>query len=276
MLYLERPPPPALAPFVRCLWLYESAAADAVAPSSQRIVPDGHPELILHHGDRIAELGPDGRARLQPRLILAGQISRPLQLLTPARSGVIGVRFHAGGARALVGAPMSNATDLRLDLAAEWGRDADDLIDAVQNAHNAEHRLALVAQSLAERLQRSAWQPDPLVTRGVGAMRQATPGLTIEQLAQAGGVSPRQLERRFLREVGVSPRLLASILRFRRLFDVLEHSPGGWAGAAVAAGYFDQAHMIRDFKRFAGQPPQAFCRSAAGLAAVMAGLPAAA
>jgi hypothetical protein len=54
--------------------------------------------------------------------MFAGQISRLLELLTPARSGVTGLRFHAGRARALVGAPMSNATGLRVDLTREWVR----------------------------------------------------------------------------------------------------------------------------------------------------------
>jgi transcriptional regulator GlxA family with amidase domain len=96
----------------------------------------------------------------------------------------------------------------------------------------------------------------------------------LDALAAECGLSRRQFERRFLVEVGVSPGLLAGVARFRKLFDALEQETlrvRHWAEAAHAAGYFDQAHMNRDFKRFAGLPPQAFCKTLGGLSAAMLG-----
>jgi AraC-like DNA-binding protein len=75
-------------------------------------------------------------------------------------------------------------------------------------------------------------------------------------------LSARQVERRFREAVGVSPKTLARIVRFQ---EVLRRTPGESASAEVAldSGYYDQAHLLRDFRDFAGVVPTLF-RAAEG------------
>ena len=90
----------------------------------------------------------------------------------------------------------------------------------------------------------------------VAALRASDGRIGVDHLACIGNLSTRQLERRFLHEVGIPPRLLANILRFRRVFDLFDEPlANSWVEAALSAGYFDQAHMIRDFKEFAHTSP---------------------
>lgn len=79
--------------------------------------------------------------------------------------------------------------------------------------------------------------------------------ISVEQLAQDAGMSARQLERRFLNEVGLGPKLLSRIMRFQQVFRAVESCEGAWAPVAVECGYYDQAHLIRDFNQFAHQTP---------------------
>ena len=270
MFYTEFPPSPALSPYLRCIWVFETSANDD-ADGEQRIVPDGHPEMVLHYGDCFHEVRDDA-AVAQSRLLFAGQISRPLLLRPGARAGVIGIRFQAAAARALLGMSMLENTDTRLDLTQAWGRDGESLLDEVHSAVGIGERVSAVERFLIRRFKKSATLPDRAVTHSVDILHAAAGRITIDDLAARCGLSARQLERRFLDEVGIPPRLLASIFRFRRVFDLLEQpQPGRWIGAALSAGYFDQAHMIRDFKRFAGQQPQAFYLSLNGLSAAMLG-----
>ena len=74
------------------------------------------------------------------------------------------------------------------------------------------------------------------------------------------GVSRRQLERKFLSEVGIGPKLLCRILRFQQVFRAMERDDATWAGIAAACGYYDQAHLIRDFQEFARETPSALLR----------------
>jgi AraC-like DNA-binding protein len=72
------------------------------------------------------------------------------------------------------------------------------------------------------------------------------------------------LERRFLQDVGVSPKVLCRILRFQQVFRVVEADPT-WANVAVECGYYDQAHLIRDFRQFAEKTPTALFDSQSAL-----------
>jgi transcriptional regulator GlxA family with amidase domain len=87
---------------------------------------------------------------------------------------------------------------------------------------------------------------------------------SIDALAHGHGLSRRQFERRFREQVGLSPRLFGRIVRFQRAFGAL----GFERGAAIAAryGFADQAHLVHEIRRFAGQPPTALAE-ASGLTA---------
>ena len=73
--------------------------------------------------------------------------------------------------------------------------------------------------------------------------------------AAGGGVSPRQLERRFRAAVGVPPKALARVLRFQAVLQAVGAGAGDWAGLALDHGYFDQPHLIRDFQELSGESP---------------------
>jgi AraC-like DNA-binding protein len=80
----------------------------------------------------------------------------------------------------------------------------------------------------------------------------------IEMLANSSGLSLRQYERRFVTEIGFTPKLFARIRRFQEALDVKRLAPGGsWLSVAHRLGYFDQMHMVRDFQSLGGSVPSA-------------------
>jgi transcriptional regulator GlxA family with amidase domain len=80
--------------------------------------------------------------------------------------------------------------------------------------------------------------------------------ISIGGLANHTALGVRQYERRFADEMGLSPKLFARITRFQTALDAKRISPGRtWLGVAHEFGYFDQMHMIRDFKNLGGDPP---------------------
>jgi transcriptional regulator GlxA family with amidase domain len=100
----------------------------------------------------------------------------------------------------------------------------------------------------------------------------------VELLTQSGGVvemdevahqvgwSRRQMERQFLQRVGMTAKFFGRIQRFQQVLRAMNHSSmphsnmphSNWVDTAIACGYYDQAHLIRDFRQFSGQPPAAF------------------
>ena len=116
---------------------------------------------------------------------------------------------------------------------------------------------------------RLAGGPDSGVARALAVIEQGTSG--VRALAREAGMPERTLQRRFVAEVGVGPKAYQRVVRFRRVFALVSAAPeGGLAAAAHRAGYYDQAHLTRDFRRFAGAPPRAFFRSNPALAQAFA------
>ena len=251
--YQEFEPPVALRPFVRAIWSY---AAPAPEPTVQRIAPDGCPELILDIGAPYEEQGADGVFRLQPQALFAGQMTRPLALRPVGPVELVAVRFEPDGARDWLGHPAAEATDRRLDMAAR-------LAGVVAPAGDPEGQVQVMVRVLEDHRLRNGWSLDPAVRAEIEsatADRQGTERSPGEQ---------RALQRRFRDRVGVPPRILRSIFRFRRVFD-LAAEPGteslGWLEAGLEAGYFDQPQLARDFRRFLGCTATEWARDQAGLA----------
>ena len=82
---------------------------------------------------------------------------------------------------------------------------------------------------------------------------------TLAQLSEVAGLSARQLERLFLKYVGISPKLLARIARFRHVKTILDNTPDdSLMGIAFDNGYTDHAHLTKEFTAFAGLTPSAY------------------
>jgi AraC-like DNA-binding protein len=233
MHYREFAPGDNAGRFVDCFWVLEGAAPGAV----QRVVPDGRPELILNLGQPFESLQ-NGHWQVQPRCFLAGQITGPLLLRAPDFTRILGVRFRPGGAAQLLGMPVQELTD-RVVPAGDLGLKS---LAELSTVSDLERALLGLEQGSA----------DPLVDAAAGLLAG---GPDVAAVAQMLGVSSRQLERRFKAHVGISPKYFARIRRFQRVFPAMEEDSAGWVDAAADCGYYDQAHLIRDFRAFAGEPP---------------------
>jgi transcriptional regulator GlxA family with amidase domain len=101
----------------------------------------------------------------------------------------------------------------------------------------------------------------PSVTRALGRLHESGGTVPVGAIAAEIGCSRRHLIARFREQVGVTPKLLARILRFGRVVALVDsRTRMSWAEIAQVCGYYDQAHLIRDFNQFAGSPPGEFAR----------------
>jgi len=255
--YAEFPPPPSLAPWVKVVWTY---ANPAPSDTIQRIAPDGCPELILDLGAPYEEEGPDGVWRLQPSALFAGQMTRPIAIRPVGPVELVAVRFHPDGARDWLGTALSMATDQRVDMVAR-------LAGVTPSAGDPEAQAEAMTDRLEALRLEQGWFIDPVVRAEVEAIANDAPALDRSPADQ------RAMQRRFLDRVGVSPRTLRSVMRFRRVFDhALEPSEeaSGWLEAGLGAGYFDQPQMARDFRRFLGCTATEWAREQVELARAIA------
>jgi AraC-like DNA-binding protein len=192
-------------------------------------------------------------------VLFAGQLTKPLTLVAGGDIAILGVRFRPDGARAFLGRSVDTATDRRLDLGALHGSAVEELSRAARKAGTLREATDLVEDYVEARL--TDGHVDSIV-------RDAVTSLIAEaDIDPPREVSERQFQRRFRASVGVSPRMLQAILRFRRVFDAIGRAEtSGWVEAAIAAGYFDQPQMARDFRRFLGCTAREWAAQQIGLA----------
>lgn len=253
MHYREYRPAPDLGRIVKCFWTLEGRAE---AREPQPIPPDGCAEIVLNLGDRFERRHPAGTREIQPRRIVVGQMQTPVIARPLGAVDLFGIRFWPAGARPLLRVPAGELRQRILpfdDVSASLNRD---LGDPVAAARTAPQRLR-AAEHAIRRLLGSTLAPDPVAEYAARAIMRTHGMLSISALQSRLGVSSRQLERKFDSSVGLRPKLLCRILRFRRVFHAIECEQD-WASVALACGFHDQAHLIRDFREFAGETPARF------------------
>lgn len=244
---------------MECFWTLESF--ESRAPTSpQRILPDGRTELIFNLADPFRRYHPDGAIEVQPRTLIVGQMRRFVMVQPLGRVKLFGVRFRPAGAGPFLGAPLDAFTGPIVSLEQAWNRAGRELSERIESARSTADRWRWVENELIERLARHR-SVDPLIDRAVELIVRRTGIVSMERLHQELGTSGRQLQRRFRTHVGISPKRLCRILRFQGVFTAIgRRRTAGWGLVAADCGYHDQAHLIHEFKEFAGQSPAAYLR----------------
>jgi AraC-like DNA-binding protein len=252
MNYVQFPVAPQLTPWVECVWRL-SGHRDEAEPA-QQVFPDGCLELVIHAGDAFrARI--DGEVQTQPHRLVVGQMVQAVTLEPTGRVDVWGVRVHPWGARLFYDGPASHLTG-RIEQASDITPAlARALADTVHdNAGSDAEIAAALCRVLVRHAHAMAW-PDPLCVDTATRLLAHSQGASIAQLAHATGLSSRQFERRFLAGVGLTPVTFARIARFQRVCGLLDAEPETLSAAAVACGYYDQSHLARDVRAFAGSTP---------------------
>ncbi len=201
----------------------------------------------------------------QSRYLLVGQMDAPLSIVSTGRVAMVGARLSPTGLYRLLPLAQDRLSGEVLSLESVWMAWTRRTADRVSSAITSEGQLDAFQRALEELVtDEVADRSDRGVEAALAAMRVAGGNASITWLARQAGISRRQFERRFREQVGLSPRLFGRIVRFQRAFRAL----GRESGAAIAArcGYADQAHLVREMRRFGGQAPSALA-AADGLTA---------
>ena len=228
--------------------------------------------LIISFGDRIQVGVPGGPARTVTSFV-AGLYDRPVVTEHDGRQHGIEALLTPLGAYTLLGVPMGELTNQVVELGDLLGPGGAKLTARLAETSSWGERLALFDDALAVRLT-AGLEPSPEVEHVWNRLLQTHGGLPVGGLAGEVGWSRRHLVARFHQQVGLPPKVLARVLRFQRGVRLLEAEAGrpaggaaggrrpgagrSWAELALACGYYDQAHLNRDFREFAGCTPTQF------------------
>ncbi len=251
--YLAHAPKGELGMYVEEAWF----ARGTIAGVRERIAPTGSTVLGVVLGSAIRQVPRDGRGEpfIAVRGFLIGPHDQPIVNEPLGLTWAVGVVTTPIGCRAVFGVDPAPLRGSIIDPAAWGGFDA--LRRELLTVTDAREALKITVQALMATL--ALTDPGLERVRTAVAQLSADPATPIAELAARLGVSHGHLDREFRRIVGIGPRVLARILRLRRLLKSIDvYGQVAWTRLASELGWFDQAHLIRDFRRFTGVTPSVY------------------
>ena len=254
--YVRRAPDGAVGELVRESW---SMRAERCRTAVEAALPDAALELYFNLGPAGRQLGTRQHTTdRQPRgAWIVGPRERPLLVEKEIRdSNIVGVRLHAGTAMHVLGVPASEVRATLLDLDLFWGREVDDVRDQLASTTDAACRLAIVESAITRRVKQTRPRTDAALARALCETVGASLHESIATIAARTGLTHRRLIAVFDEGVGLKPKAFQRVHRLRRVLRLAGEVPRrSWTTIAHCTGYYDQAHMINDFRALTGVRP---------------------
>lgn len=241
--------------FVEHLWLVRGRVPQ---PSRHLLLPDGALVVIFNLGEpqRLCERADVRRHTIFRASWVAGQQPHPIVIEQAGDYDLLGIRFRPGGAFPLFRSGVAELTGRVIELEDIWGAQARAVRQQLGDARGDRARLRCLEGWLDRRL-RAEVAPDSRVAHAAALLQQG--GTGVGRVAEAVNLSPKHLVHQFSRQVGLAPKHFGRIQRLQRTLGLVGLRPAvNWSELAPAAGYFDQAHLINEFRDLAGLTPAEF------------------
>jgi AraC-like DNA-binding protein len=254
------PPHSSLAHLVRSY----CALDDVHTPSTEehRLYPECNVLLAFLHGESYLGLSSD--IRRLPRMYVQEFRDFPVRLCSVGPTRMVGVELYPWGAIRLLGPLAASAANalhpcfVPTQISPLFAQRMERLLAA----HQQDEALHLLEEWLLARATQVGVEPTPALTAALQLFEARGQG-TVLAAAESVGLSVRQLERQFLAQVGMTPKLLSRLSRFeaaqRHIFEAAQPS---FTRLAHDLGYADQAHFTREFRAFAELSPGGFLAEA--------------
>ena len=246
-------PAPILRPFVS---RYAGFRATGLPETVHFGLPSSEVDLIISLGQAIdvVQMPNPSQAPGVFTAFVSGLQDGPAIVRQHSEAFVLHVYIKPLGVRTILGVPSIELASCVVNLSAVWGPRALDLVEEIQSAQSWQQRFAILDQLLISTLRSAdvhaeiswAWQ----------RLVQAHGVISVEELADDTGYSRRHFSERFRDAVGVAPKACARLLRFERACRLIADRRASLTHVAVACGYYDQAHLTREWCSLAGCSPR--------------------
>jgi AraC-like DNA-binding protein len=255
MHYREIKPLAGGSAYVKVYW--EMAhSRDEIVAGPEPVLPDGCVEMVFDLKDKFLTYSADNTTVEQPRTMVAGQLTSRILIGPSGDTEMFGVRLHPHAAFSILGIAMNEIRDRIVDLADVMTAGFESTIfDRLSAAKSFEERIAIFETAFIHRENVSARGE---LTECLRLMIVSDGAFQVSKCANRLGWSERRLERVFQEQIGMGPKLYSRIIRFKSFLNAVESRRASLLDRALAVGYHDQSHMIRDFRHFAGMTPTEF------------------
>ncbi|UXX78771.1 helix-turn-helix domain-containing protein [Reichenbachiella carrageenanivorans] len=257
MNYKTYKPHPNLDALVKCHWILE--VPHNTEATKQRIVPDGCIEMCFILGDDVKRYTSETEYIIQPRSMVFGQITKPYYIQPTGYVNTFAVRFYPYGFANFISRPISELADKETPLISLFNESsAIELERAIIEAASTQSRIEIIENFLLSKFTDPS-VIDNIVQSTIKTLNSTKGNSPINSILKHDLSKRRSLERKFSKQVGISPKQLGKIIRLQAaLKSILNNTEEKLTQVAYENKYYDQAHFIKDFKEFTGTNPKEY------------------
>lgn len=257
MKLCEAQPVAMLTPFVECFWYVETNKEETkLQPDA--ILPNGSLNLIFNlSGNTHCEYTSETCQQFQELKTrwLSGLRDSSIVVGPTVSTRVVGIRFKPAGLTPFMNIPSSEIINMTVNPDDLWGNEISEIHERLFTLQSIKDQFQLLEHWLIKQFH--LHHEDEGLLRSLAILDHFSGHISIKQLSESADLSLRQYRRRFENTVGISPKKLARILRFKKLIHRIQPCDNAvnWSRLALDCGYYDQAHLINDFREFANVTP---------------------
>ncbi|ALP36810.1 AraC family transcriptional regulator [Paenibacillus sp. IHB B 3084] len=264
--YIEKRPSAALRAYVACYWesspvtgevlegnLGVSCGNEATLSLSgeeavDRVLPDGCTDILLKYNP----------VSKRQDISYCGTFTHPFVSARQAgtETRIFAVRFFPGGAHYFHGMPTHLFTGGNYRLDDIWPENIEIIGERILEARDFNERVRMMDEYLNQLLLRQGTNDCDLMKNLLHRIFVSSGSMSVKELAEREAISERQINRKFGQWIGISPKKFSEVVRFQSVLQSIQSGgPLDWTELALEHSFFDQAHLIRDFRRFYGDSP---------------------
>lgn len=197
----------------------------------------------------------NGEVNLVPKCFIRGHLTEPLIMEELKGSEAFCINFKPSAAFRLWGLPVQEFENTPFSLEEVFGKKYEEWIDKVMESKSFPERVIVCESFLLNVLIQNKYNTK-LIDYSLELIGETAGVGTVKNLAEQFSLSSRQFDRRFLQQVGISPKVYSSIIRINYIISEIRNCKRiDWQEIIYKYGYFDQAHFIKDFSKQTGVPP---------------------
>lgn len=257
MNYQTFQPHSDLASVVKCYWILEVPAD--MNSQRQRIIPDGCIEMIFILGDDVKRYTNGNEFIIQPRAMILGQITESFIVEPTGYVNSFAIRFYPYGFANVAPVPINDLANKETPIHLLFGETiSSNLEQKIIQAKDTGERIEIMEAFLLDKLNNKS-TIDNIVKTTIDAILSSGGSVSINAILKEDASKRRQLERKFMKQIGISPKQLGKVIRMQTALQMLlDRKPESFTAIAYESEYYDQAHFIKDFKEFTGTTPKEF------------------
>jgi AraC-like DNA-binding protein len=234
---------------------------ETIAPGEEvveRVVPDGAVRIVVNLGD--APSGGNGPGFVTEAI---GPSSSPAMVRLRGRMHGVSVTLRAGAAAAVLGVPAGHLAESVVSLDDLGGRrPVRGLVERLAEQPDDDERIRLLQSWLIESVRRQRASIDRTAVGVLQRIVHTSGRASVGELSAGAGLGERRLQQLFQAHIGLAPRTWRRLARLHGCIRALRSRSAGWADVAAVHGFYDQSHLIREFRDLCGCTPAEFLRQA--------------